>query len=106
MATCTCIDDYKMRGRADPDCQACDMGIEIIDTFRAMRAALLAKSDAYDALVAEIAKAPVGVVRGARVNASNEILEVALCGGRHQVAMLSRVRLLPDPSPAQRGEED
>lgn len=57
-------------------------------------AALLAKSAAYDALVARVEAAPVGQVRGAAVNASNEILEVALFGDRNQVPLLSRVRLL------------
>lgn len=38
LTACTCIDDYKNRGRVDPQCQACDLGAEVIDAFRALRA--------------------------------------------------------------------
>jgi hypothetical protein len=34
---CTCCPDYKERGRADPQCQGCDLGAEVIDAWRAMR---------------------------------------------------------------------
>lgn len=69
-------------------------GLELLQRAETAEAALLAKSAAYDALVARVEAAPVGQVRGAAVNASNEILEVALFGDRNQVPLLSRVRLL------------
>lgn len=37
LTACTCIDDYKILGRVDPECEACNLGAEVIDTFRALR---------------------------------------------------------------------
>lgn len=40
LTACTCIDDYKSRDMVDPECDACNLGSEVIDTFKRMRAAL------------------------------------------------------------------
>lgn len=40
LTDCTCHPDYQRLGMAAPDCMACQLGSEVIDTFRAMRAAL------------------------------------------------------------------
>lgn len=40
LTDCTCHPDYQRLRMADPDCMACQLGSEIIDTFRAMRATI------------------------------------------------------------------
>lgn len=40
LTACTCHADFKDRDMVDPQCRACDLGVEVIDTFRSMRAAL------------------------------------------------------------------
>ena len=40
LTACTCHADFKGRDMVDPQCRACGLGVEVIDTFRSMRAAL------------------------------------------------------------------
>lgn len=46
LTECTCIPTYKDRDLTDPQCEACNLGSEIIDTFKAMRANLCRAIDA------------------------------------------------------------
>ena len=34
LGTCTCIDDYKMRGRKDPQCNWCENEYEVIEAIQ------------------------------------------------------------------------
>lgn len=51
---CTCSSAYSDRGLTDPNCMACQLGSEVIDTFKAMRAELTERQAARDGVTDEM----------------------------------------------------
>lgn len=72
LTDCHCHADYKDRGRTDPNCMACQLGSEVIDTFREMRNALRAPPNA-DTLVSQPKGQPARPQNGVPVRLGREL---------------------------------